>query len=50
MAEKKLKRILDELQKGLSQILGAQLVNVFLYGSQARGDARNEAIPDECTP
>ena len=35
-----LTKILKDLRKGLGKILGDQLVEVYLYGSRARGDAR----------
>jgi predicted nucleotidyltransferase len=36
----KLKKILAELKKGLTALYGERLVNLILYGSQARGDAK----------
>ena len=32
-------KILDELRKGLAEILGERLEAVYLYGSHARGEA-----------
>jgi predicted nucleotidyltransferase len=46
MPEEKLRQILRELREGLIQILGDHLVNVFLYGSRARGDARPDSDID----
>ena len=35
----KLKTILTELRQGLASLYGSRLVDVILFGSQARGDA-----------
>jgi predicted nucleotidyltransferase len=35
-----IKKILDELKKGLQKIYGEKLKSVILFGSYARGDAR----------
>jgi predicted nucleotidyltransferase len=43
MPKEKLSRILHQLREGLTQILGDRLVDVYLYGSQARGDARPDS-------
>lgn len=40
MNSKKLKDILDKLQAALSEILQERLEGVYLYGSQARGEAQ----------
>lgn len=34
----KIKKILDELKKGLTELYGPRLKAVYLYGSYARGD------------
>jgi len=40
MSNEKLAQILSDLRSGLAQLLGNRLEAVYLYGSQARGDAR----------
>jgi len=40
LSPKRLKRILAQLQVGLDNLLGERLEAVYLFGSQARGDAR----------
>lgn len=40
MHKSRLKKILRELQKEFSKILGEKLDTILLFGSQARGDAR----------
>ncbi|OGO33513.1 MAG: hypothetical protein A2Z16_14630 [Chloroflexi bacterium RBG_16_54_18] len=39
MSKSKIKKILQELKHGLSEILGERLEAVYLYGSHARGEA-----------
>jgi predicted nucleotidyltransferase len=46
MDRKKLANILQQLRIGLSQILGNRLEAVYLYGSQARGDAQSDSDID----
>ena len=46
MNEDKLKNILCRLRVGLSEILLDHLVAVYLYGSQARGEARSDSDID----
>lgn len=41
-----LKAILDELKQRLSDLYGDRLVEVILYGSQARGDANEDSDID----
>ncbi|MBN1145822.1 MAG: nucleotidyltransferase domain-containing protein [Anaerolineales bacterium] len=40
LSPERLVEILAELRAGFSQLLGNQLEAIYLYGSQARGDAR----------
>jgi predicted nucleotidyltransferase len=42
MQHPKLSRILEDLRQRLAQLYGERLVQLVLYGSQARGDA----VPD----
>jgi predicted nucleotidyltransferase len=46
MEKKRLRRILRSLQKELKETLGERIEKVILYGSQARGDARDDSDID----
>jgi predicted nucleotidyltransferase len=46
MNDQKLRKVLDRLVSGLAEILQDQLDEVYLYGSQARGDAGNDSDID----
>ncbi len=46
MRHAKLDKILSDLQVELRQILGERLEAIYLYGSQARGDARFDSDID----
>ena len=42
----KLQNILKRLRNGLSDVLDKRLDNIYLYGSQARGEARSDSDID----
>lgn len=46
MEQKQLRRILRLLRKELNDVLGERIEEVILYGSQARGDARDDSDID----
>lgn len=46
MEQKQLRRILQLLQKELNAALGERVEKIILYGSQARGEARDDSDID----
>ena len=40
---KKLEKIITEFRQALEKIYGDKLINLVLYGSQARGDATEDS-------
>ena len=46
MTQEKLTAILKQLRSELAGILGKRLEAIYLYGSQARGDARSDSDID----
>lgn len=46
MLQEKLTEIRASLRSALTELLGARLAAVYLYGSQARGDARPDSDID----
>ncbi len=46
MEQNRLRQILYELQNELYTALGGRMEKIVLYGSQARGDARNDSDID----
>lgn len=43
---KKLEKIITEFRQALAKIYGDKLINLVLYGSQARGDATEDSDID----
>ena len=46
MSKEQLNQILKEFRQGLAEILGEQLEAMYLFGSQARGDAQSDSDID----
>jgi predicted nucleotidyltransferase len=46
MSKEKIDTILKKFRTGLAELLGERLEAVYLYGSQARGDAHSDSDID----